>query len=101
MAKGYWIGHVDVLNPEPYGRYAALAREAVHAHGGRYLVRRGVHKTPEGDWHSIPVMIEFDSYEQAVACYESPAYQAAKRLRQGHADAALLIVEGSDEDADR
>lgn len=99
MRKGYWIGHVDVLASAAYGEYARLAKDAVHQHGGRYLVRRGAHEIPEGEWRKIHVMIEFESYAQACACYHSPAYQAAKRLREGAAIAELLIIEGSDEDS--
>jgi len=39
-------------------------------------------------------VIEFDSYEQAVACYHSPQYQEAKRHRKDVAQAEVIIVEG-------
>lgn len=39
-------------------------------------------------------MIEFDSYEAALACYRSPEYQAAAKLRQAYAESEVLIVEG-------
>ncbi|MNW18108.1 hypothetical protein D3C71_2175390 [compost metagenome] len=40
------------------------------------------------------VVIEFDSYEQALACYRSPEYQEACSHRQGVAKAEVIIVEG-------
>jgi uncharacterized protein (DUF1330 family) len=40
------------------------------------------------------VVIEFDSYEQAVACYRSELYQEAKGHREGVARAEVIIVEG-------
>jgi uncharacterized protein (DUF1330 family) len=40
------------------------------------------------------VVIEFDSYEQALACYHSEQYQEAKRHREGVARAEVIIVEG-------
>ncbi|WP_313731238.1 DUF1330 domain-containing protein, partial [Pseudomonas sp.] len=40
------------------------------------------------------VVIEFDSYEQAVACYRSERYQQACSHRQGVAKAEVIIVEG-------
>ncbi|MNH44757.1 hypothetical protein D3C79_1070140 [compost metagenome] len=40
------------------------------------------------------VVIEFDSYEQAVACYRSGLYQEAKGHREGVARAEVIIVEG-------
>ena len=39
-------------------------------------------------------MIEFPSYEAAVACWHSPEYQAALRLRQPVSTVDLVIVEG-------
>ena len=40
------------------------------------------------------VVIEFDSYAQAQACYESREYQEAAALRAGAAKAEVIIVEG-------
>ncbi|MNL74875.1 hypothetical protein D3C87_2005850 [compost metagenome] len=40
------------------------------------------------------VVIEFDSYEQAVACYHSALYQEARGYREGVALAEVIIVEG-------
>jgi uncharacterized protein (DUF1330 family) len=41
------------------------------------------------------VVIEFDSLEQAVACYNSSEYQAARQHRIGAAEAELMVVEGA------
>jgi uncharacterized protein (DUF1330 family) len=49
----------------------------------------------EGEWHgSRTVVLEFPSLEAARAWYESPAYQAAKALRQAAADTNAVIVSG-------
>jgi uncharacterized protein (DUF1330 family) len=40
------------------------------------------------------VVIEFESYEQALACYHSEQYQQACGYRQGAAKAEVIIVEG-------
>ena len=42
------------------------------------------------------VVLEFPSYEAALACYRSPEYQAAAALRQGKAELDLFIIEGYD-----
>ncbi|MFY9698762.1 MAG: DUF1330 domain-containing protein, partial [Rhodoplanes sp.] len=34
-------------------------------------------------------------YATAVACYESPEYQAAKTIRNAHSAADFVIVEGA------
>ena len=40
------------------------------------------------------VVLEFPSYEAALACYRSPEYQAAKKLRDGKAEFDLVVIEG-------
>ena len=42
------------------------------------------------------VLVEFDSYEQAIATYESPAYQEALKALDGGVVRDLRIVEGVD-----
>jgi uncharacterized protein (DUF1330 family) len=44
--------------------------------------------------HSRTAVLEFPSYEAALACYRSPGYQATKALRLGNAEVDLLIIEG-------
>ena len=41
-------------------------------------------------------MIEFTDYETALACYNSPEYQANIKLRQPHSEGDLVIIEGYD-----
>jgi uncharacterized protein (DUF1330 family) len=41
MAKGYWIGRVDVTNEEGFKPYAAANPAIFKKFGGRYLVRGG------------------------------------------------------------
>jgi uncharacterized protein (DUF1330 family) len=93
--KAYWIAHVDVTDLDQYGGYMALAPAAFALYGGRYLARGGRTTWLEGaPTHPRNVVIEFDSYEQALACYHSPEYQAAAAHRQGAAVAQIVIVEG-------
>lgn len=98
MPKGYWIGQVDIIEKDSYSAYAKSAKQAVKAFGGRYLIRGGAHEAPEGRWRSRHVMIEFDSYQTALDCYNSAEYQSAKAMRVSAADAELLVIEGSDEE---
>ena len=48
----------------------------------------------EGGAKSRNVVIEFPSYEQAVACYHSPEYAKAIAARKGAAFVDLIIIEG-------
>jgi uncharacterized protein (DUF1330 family) len=93
-AKGYWIGHVDVADPEAYKGYMTADVAAFGKFGGRFLVRGGGREVPEGKVRARTVVLEFPGYDTALACYRSPDYQAAKRLRDASAVADLVIVEG-------
>jgi uncharacterized protein (DUF1330 family) len=42
------------------------------------------------------VVIEFPSYETALACWHSPEYQEVRKLRRDVSDADLLVIEGYD-----
>jgi len=93
--KAYWIAHVDVSDAAAYSQYTQRAPAAFSKYGGRFLARGGKSQALEGrDTPQRSVVIEFDSYEQAVACYHSPQYQEAKSPRAGVARAEVIIVEG-------
>ena len=94
--KGYWIGHLDVTEPEGYKRYQAAYHEPFRKFGARFLVRGGRYQVREGRARSRTVVLEFPSYEAALGCYRSPEYQAALALREGKADIDLVIIEGYD-----
>ena len=96
MARGYWIGRVDVHNEEGYKSYAAANPAIFKKFGGRYVVRGGKCDGVEGESRSRNVVIEFPDYETALACYRSPEYQANIKLRQPHSIAELIVVEGYD-----
>ncbi len=95
MAKGYWIVHVTVTDPDNYPKYIAADAAAFEKYDARFLVRGGRCEGPEGPVRERHVVIEFESYDQARACYDSPEYQAAAKLRQAYAESEIVIVEGT------
>ncbi len=92
--NGYWIGRMDVRDDEAYKRYVAANAQAFARFGGRFIVRGGPYTAAEGSARSRNVVIEFPSLEAAEACYHSPEYQAAKRLRDPVATGDLIIIGG-------
>ena len=96
MAKGYWIARVDVHNDEGYKAYAAANPAIFKKFGGRFVIRGGKFESPEGQARSRNVVIEFPDYASALACYNSPEYQANIKVRQPHALADIVIIEGYD-----
>ena len=96
MAKGYWIGRVDVNNEEGYKPYAAANPPIFKEYGGRFVVRAGKFESTEGTHRSRNVVIEFPDYAAALACYRSPEYQANIKVRKPHAIVDMIVIEGYD-----
>ena len=96
MPKGYWIVRVDVSDPEVYGRYVKANAEPLGRYGGKFLVRGGVYEAVEGKARARNVVIEFPSYEAALACFKDEAYQSAKAIRDPVATAEVVVIQGYD-----
>ncbi|MEQ8308488.1 MAG: DUF1330 domain-containing protein [Hoeflea sp.] len=94
MPKGYWIGRVDVRDPEAYKAYVETATPAYKEFGARFLVRGGAFEAAEGHSRSRNVVIEFPSYEAAKACYDSETYRKARAIRQEVSEGEIIIIEG-------
>jgi uncharacterized protein (DUF1330 family) len=94
MAKAYWINAFrSVRDPHKVAAYIELAGPAMRASGGRFLARGEPARVFESGEMERTVVIEFDSVAQAVAAYESPAYQEALRALGDGAERDLRIVE--------
>ncbi|MGQ0576908.1 MAG: DUF1330 domain-containing protein [Pseudonocardia sp.] len=91
---GYWIARVDVHDAEVYKAYFAAAAPVFAEYGARFLVRGGAFECVEGAARARNVVIEFASFEQALACYRSPGYQQARALRAPAAEADILVIDG-------
>ncbi|MGW4391809.1 DUF1330 domain-containing protein [Streptomyces sp. NPDC004685] len=77
MAKGYWVrAYRTISDPEKLAAYNKLAGPAVEAGGGRLLARGG-RVVARGGVAERVVLVEFDSFEQAVTAHASEAYQQA------------------------
>jgi uncharacterized protein (DUF1330 family) len=96
MPKGYWIGRVDVHNEEGYKPYMANNPAIFKKFGGKFIVRGGKFEVPEGTTRSRNVVIEFPDYATALACYNSPEYQANIKIRKAHSVGDIVIIEGHD-----
>ncbi|WP_164659977.1 DUF1330 domain-containing protein [Tropicibacter sp. Alg240-R139] len=94
MAKGYWLAQVDVDDMDAYKEYIAANAAPFAEYGAKFLVRGGQRQVPEGQARARTIVLEFNSYEQALACYESIGYQAAKDIRDPVSTGDLVIVEG-------
>ena len=59
-------------------------------------MRGGQFEAVEGKARSRNVVIEFPSYEAALACYRSPEYAEAMAYRRDASEADILVIEGYD-----
>lgn len=96
MPKGYWIVHIDVTDQEQFTKYAAATADALRKYGARFLARAGQYTAPEGTTRARNTIVEFPSYQAALDCWNSPEYQAARKLRLSVSATDLVIVEGFD-----
>ena len=97
MSKAYWIAlYHSVQNPAVLTEYAAAAGPVLLSFGARFLARGMPSRTYEGGAHERCVLIEFESVDQAVAAYESPAYQVALAKLKGAVEREVRIVPGVD-----
>jgi uncharacterized protein (DUF1330 family) len=95
MKKGYWVAMVDVTDPDTYKKYIEANALPFAKYGARFPVRAGRHSNPEGPTGNRHVVIEFESYEKALACYGSPEYQEALKFRLAASTGHFVIVEGA------
>jgi uncharacterized protein (DUF1330 family) len=96
MPKAYWIARVDVRDPETYKKYVETAKPAFVRHQAKFLARGGRTEVLEGKARARNVIIEFPSMEEALACYNSPDYTAARAIRQTVSDGEFVLVEAAE-----
>jgi uncharacterized protein (DUF1330 family) len=97
MKKGYWVVAYRAISDESALRaYGALAVPAVQSFGGRFLARStGRMQAHEAGLQQRTVVVEFDSYDIALAAHESEAYQKALKALGSGAERDFRIVEGA------
>jgi uncharacterized protein (DUF1330 family) len=94
-AKGYMIAEIAVTNPVAYEEYKTLVAPMITKFGGRYLTRGGKSEALEGAAPGGRVIIlEFPSYAEAKAFYDSPEYRAILHHRTDNATSRVTVIEG-------
>jgi uncharacterized protein (DUF1330 family) len=97
MPKGYWVSaYRTISDPEKLAAYNKLAGPAVEAGGGRILALGSRVVAHDAGIAERTVLIEFDSFEQAVAAHESAAYQEALAALADGVERDFRIIEGLD-----
>ena len=77
----YWVARSKIIDPVEYKKYTDLVPGIIAKFGGKVLARGGRFRIMEGPdkFHRF-VVIEFPTFEQGVACFTSPEYNARRGL---------------------
>jgi uncharacterized protein (DUF1330 family) len=97
MKKGYWVvAYRSISDESAVKAYGALALPAVESFGGRFLTRSTSQiQTHEAGLQLRTIVVEFDSYDIALAAHKSEAYQKALQALGSGAERDYRIVEGA------
>jgi uncharacterized protein (DUF1330 family) len=94
--RGYIYVEMTIRDPEGFKNYTALSAPAVHAAGGRYVVRGARPEFLEGSTEANRIaLVEFETADLAREFYHSAAYQAARVKRLTAAEFRMTLLEGS------
>ncbi|HVJ55307.1 MAG TPA: DUF1330 domain-containing protein [Aliidongia sp.] len=97
MPKAYTVvTYRSISDMNALAAYAEIAGPAIRGQGGRFIVRGMPVKTFESGVMERVVVVEFDSVEQAVTAFESPAYAKALDRLGTAAVRDIRIVEGAE-----
>jgi uncharacterized protein (DUF1330 family) len=97
MKKGYWVvAYRRVGDEEMMSRYVALARVALGQFGAHSVVPPGSAVTArEAGLKEMTVVVEFDSYEAALAAYDTDDYKKALAVLGPEVERDFRIAEGA------
>ena len=96
MPKGYWVTcYRSIADPNKLAAYAELAPKATAPFGCRYVARGTAAAAFEAGQKERIVISEFPSVDQAIAAYNSPAYQEALKALGDGAVRDIRIIAGT------
>ena len=97
MKKGYWVvAYRSISDESALKAYGALARPAIESFGGRVLTTSTSQiQAHEAGLQQRTILVEFDSYEIALAAHESEAYRKALQALGSGAERDFRIIEGA------
>ncbi len=97
----YWLARAIVNDPVEYRKYSDQVPRILAKYGAKALARGGRCQTLEGpEKFTRFVVIEFPTFEQGVACFNSQEYKdaAAFRRRNNVGENELVLVEAGESD---
>ena len=84
-----------IIDREDFNEYVEKIPQVIAAHGGRFLARGGTTRVVEGDYAPERIVVlEFESYDRAVAFVSSPEYVELSVIRNRSTNTSTIIVDG-------
>ena len=94
-SRGYAVVETDVTNVEAFAReYLPAVSKVIAEAGGKFLIRGGQSVTLEGAPPKRLSIVEFETFEQAKAMFDSDPYRAASEVGHKYATFRITVVEG-------
>jgi uncharacterized protein (DUF1330 family) len=91
---GYFVANYTITNQAGYQDYLAAVGPTLAAHGAENIViDRGCERL-EGSAGQVTVVLRFATKSAAEAWYQSPEYQAIRRLRTDNTEGIAVIADG-------
>lgn len=95
----YWLARAKINDPVEYKKYTDQVPGIIAKYGGKVLARGGRFEIMEGPAKfGRFVVIEFPTFEDGVACFRSPEYDAAAKHRRenGVGEVETVILEAGE-----
>tara|TARA_B100000035_G_C20626458_1_gene390420 strand:+ start:28 stop:315 length:288 start_codon:yes stop_codon:yes gene_type:complete len=94
MSKGYWVVRANISDAEEYSKYVQIATDIIAKYNGHFLIRGGDQIEFEESGFERTVVVEFNSFEDALECYKSTDYQSALKFVKNSSKRYVSIVKG-------
>jgi uncharacterized protein (DUF1330 family) len=94
----YWVARSRIVDAAEYKKYTDRVPAIIAKYHGKVLARGGKFQIMEGPKKFARfIVIEFPTFDEAVACFNSPEYdEAAAFRRAGAGEVENVIVDGGD-----
>jgi uncharacterized protein (DUF1330 family) len=89
-----YIGTYDIVDANVFQKYPPLVMALLPKYGGQVLASDTAGLLVEGTRRTMNAVIRFPSKDAALALYNDPDYQEAKRIRQASTkNVSMVLVE--------
>ena len=90
----YYLGSYDIVDPNQFQKYPPIVLRLLPRYGGEVLASDTSGTLVEGTMRTMNAVIRFPSKDAALALYNDPDYQEAKRIRQASTkNVGMVLVE--------